>query len=138
MKIFAKTGVGQRGDTIIEVLISMSILALVLTGAYVSTSRSLQDGTDSSDRQQALALAEQQIEFIKSNPSAYQPPTNSKTNSFCIGNDSSIQTGASCTFNSQYTMTDTYSGGLFTIVATWPSAVGSGGQSQLTLYYRAL
>jgi len=148
MKIFSKTfkpsqrGVAYRqtGDTIIEVLISMSILVLVLTATYVSSSRSLQNGTDSSNRQQALALAGQQVEFIKTSPSTYQT-----TGNFCAYVDSTTNTlksaaptSAQCQqANGQYTMTDTYNAnGLYTIVASWPLP-GSSTASQLTLYYRA-
>jgi type II secretory pathway pseudopilin PulG len=151
MRILTKPS--ETGDTIIEVLVAMSILALVLTVAYQSTSRSLQSGINSSNRQQAVALASEQIEIIKSAESsplgaaailAYQASAGTP---FCIsssgltsppyGKSTSI---SSCNnFNSTvFNLSDTYSAsGLFTIVATWPSTVsGSSGKSQITLYYR--
>ena len=142
-KIFTKIkpNPSQRGDTIVEVLISMSILVLVLTATYVSSSRSLQNGTDSSNRQQALALAERQVEFIRTSPSTYQIG-----GSFCAYIDSAktfqhdTPTSNACqTLNGQYTMTDTYNSGLYKlykVVASWPSP-NSSTASQLTLYYRA-
>ena len=143
----------QAGDTIIEVLVSVSILALVLSVAYGSTSRSLQNGVDSSNRQQALALAEQQVEIIKNAAAsnqvglgAYQSQPGT---AFCIDNTKigiptqygkSAPTSSAChLINSVYDLSDTCNAsGLFTIIASWPSAVsGSSGNSQLTIYYRA-
>ncbi len=124
----------QTGDTIVEVLISMAILALVITGSYVSSTRSLSSGTDASNRQQALALAQQQLELIKSNASVsgYTPPAGN----FCIDNTNKPQSGSNCVLSGQYTMTDTYDSStrLYTVMANWPSINTTG--SQLTLYYR--
>jgi prepilin-type N-terminal cleavage/methylation domain-containing protein len=78
----------QAGDTIIEVMVAVAILALVLTVAYQSTSRSLQSGVDSSNRQQAIALASQQIEIIKNAETSPQgePALNAyhAAGAFCI------------------------------------------------------
>lgn len=54
-----------RGDTIIEVLISIAIVGLVIAGAYALASRSLQQGITASERTEALKLAEGQIEHLK-------------------------------------------------------------------------
>jgi prepilin-type N-terminal cleavage/methylation domain-containing protein len=139
----------QAGDTIIEVLIAVSILALVMTVAYQSTSRSLQNGIDSSSRQQALALAEQQIEIIKNaaanNVSAYQAYVAAGGGSFCIAPSnmsanygiSSVSSTSCHLINSRYNLSDTYAAGEFTISANWPSTVsGSSGISKLAIYYR--
>src|SRR5579862_7777446 len=55
----------SSGDTIVEVLLAISIFALVLVVSLVSANRSLHSGTDATNRQQALTLADQQVEFIK-------------------------------------------------------------------------
>jgi len=127
MKII--TSKSQAGDTIIEVLIAMAILALVMVGAYVSSSRSLRNGTDAANRQQALALAEQQVEIIKSSPGNYTPSGN-----FYVDNSGNLQTGSG-TFNGIYSLTDTYSGGLYTVTANWQDT-GSA-TSQLQIFYKA-
>lgn len=54
-----------RGDTIVEVMISMAILALVLGAAYATSTRSLRTGTDAGQRSQALSYAQQQVEILK-------------------------------------------------------------------------
>ena len=131
MKII--TSKSQAGDTIIEVLIAMAILALVMVGAYVSSSRSLRNGTDAANRQQALALAEQQAEFIKnlnSGGSVYVPPSGN----FYVDNSGNAQKGSG-TLLTLYTITDTYSGGLYTITANWQDTGST--VSQLQIFYKA-
>lgn len=56
---------GLRGDTLIEVLLSISILGLVLVLSFTSTSRSLNAGTDAANRNQALAYAREQVELLR-------------------------------------------------------------------------
>lgn len=65
MKIFRSNSGSERGDTIVEVLISIAVISLVLGGAYVTTNRSLQATRASQERVNALKLAESQIEQIK-------------------------------------------------------------------------
>jgi type II secretory pathway pseudopilin PulG len=55
----------SRGDTIVEILIAMAILALVLGTAYAVSSSSLRTGTAAGQRSQALGYAQSQVEFIK-------------------------------------------------------------------------
>ena len=114
----------QAGDTIVEVLISVSILSVVLVGCYTVVNHSLQTGTESAQRSEALALAQEQIEYIKNASinntnqlSAYQQGLTGSTN--CIVNgvvssNSSCQTG-------QYTISTSYSTPVFTTVASWPA-----------------
>jgi type II secretory pathway pseudopilin PulG len=56
----------HRGDTIIEVLLSMTIAAAVISGAYALASRSLAEGVSASEHSQAIKLAESQVEALKS------------------------------------------------------------------------
>lgn len=56
----------EKGDTIVEVLISIAVISLVLGGAYVTTNRSLQATRDAQERGDALKLVESQIEQLKS------------------------------------------------------------------------
>ena len=63
MKIFSlfnRFKTNSRGDTIVEVLISMTILALVLGTAFMVSSHSLQTGTAAGQRNQALGYAQSQ------------------------------------------------------------------------------
>lgn len=61
-----KHGDRQRGDTIVEVLISIAVMSLVLGGAYVTTNRNLLATRAAQERTNAISLVESQLEQIKS------------------------------------------------------------------------
>lgn len=54
-----------RGDTIVEVLISIAIISVVITGAYSIANRSLHQGISASEHTEALNLATGQLEALK-------------------------------------------------------------------------
>jgi prepilin-type N-terminal cleavage/methylation domain-containing protein len=56
----------QRGDTIVEVLIAVALLAVILTGAYVTSNNSLRAERDSQEHAEAVTLAQAQIESLES------------------------------------------------------------------------
>lgn len=58
-------GIKERGDTIVEVLIAISVVSLILGGAYVTTNRSLIATRSAEERGNALKLAESQVEQLK-------------------------------------------------------------------------
>lgn len=100
------TKIHERGDTIVEVLIAISIISVILAGAYVTSNNSLLSTEDSQEHDDALQLAEDQLEdlqgIVQSNPNAIfgspAPP-----NPFCISNVTSISAASSpsCTMNDQ-------------------------------------
>jgi type II secretory pathway pseudopilin PulG len=55
----------QRGDTIIEVLLALTVVGLSLGIAYGITNRSLAIGRNAQERTEAVKLAESQIETLK-------------------------------------------------------------------------
>lgn len=55
----------NAGDSIVEVLISMSILAFALGTAYATVNRSNQSIMANKERYQAQLLANQQIEYLR-------------------------------------------------------------------------
>ena len=141
----------QKGDTIVEVMISMVVLAIVITVAYATSSRSFQSSVDSQYRDQAVSFAQQQIELLKNADnngagviSAYRPAT-----SFCIKpSDSSIQTGSSCNLalggwgasgDKPFTVNTIYTGDASTktykVVVSWTSAENR--PQQTIVYYKA-
>jgi len=55
----------ETGDTIVEVIIAMGILTFIIIGAYVTTNISTTQQDRSGQRDQALQLAQSQIELLK-------------------------------------------------------------------------
>jgi type II secretory pathway pseudopilin PulG len=143
-------GHNQFGDTIVEVVIAMAVIAVVLTGAFVVTNHSLTAVRDSEEHSEALNLLQGQVEDLR-NASPSNIPNSSpwcfdasgkqaKTANDCIQNSQ----GAPNTSNSYYKLsftkctttsicpssgvgTNTY---VFTV--TWPSLSGGTDQEQLT------
>jgi prepilin-type N-terminal cleavage/methylation domain-containing protein len=77
----------QKGDTIVEVMISMAVLAIVITVAYATSTRSLHASLDSQYRDQAVSYAQQQLELLKnadSNGSAVIANYKVTSNPFCV------------------------------------------------------
>jgi len=59
----------QRGDTIVEVLISMLIISVILAGAYGTVNKSSIGVRDSKEHAEALRLAQSQIEALRQDAS---------------------------------------------------------------------
>ncbi|MBI5906755.1 type II secretion system protein [Candidatus Saccharibacteria bacterium] len=57
---------GARGDTIVEVLLSITIIGFVLGAAYLLTNRSLQAGIAAREHTEAVNYVQGQIERLKS------------------------------------------------------------------------
>jgi prepilin-type N-terminal cleavage/methylation domain-containing protein len=147
---------GQRGDTLVEVMIAIVIVSTVIGGAYSVSNRSLQQTRGSQERSNALKLGESQIEQLKSLIAA--DPTKvfgaSVPTQFCLG---SIATGIqvydftnpaqkiNCSVNSSgtpatvqpvYTLNLTRTGNNFKLSETWTDVSGRFNDS-LQLNYRA-
>lgn len=58
--------ISNSGDTIVEVLIAITIISSILGGAYVAVNSSLNGSQDSLERSAGTKLAEAQIERLKS------------------------------------------------------------------------
>ena len=77
----------QRGDTIIEVLISVAVLSLVLSASFGLANRNSQAFRQAGERGEAQKLAQAEVEKLKtylSNSSNSMPSLNSY---FCMKND---------------------------------------------------
>lgn len=57
---------GARGDTLVEVTIALAILALVLTGAFVTANRAFNVGQSAKERSQVVGDAQRQAEALQS------------------------------------------------------------------------
>ena len=65
MRIMSAKRLTERGDTIVEVLIAISVMSLLIGGAFVLTNRSLQGTRAAQERLNALKLVESQLEQLK-------------------------------------------------------------------------
>lgn len=163
-KNLKKGQANKRGDTIVEVLIGLSILALILTTAYLSSNRSLQVGTNAGNRSQALSYSQKQAELIKDAANSsdqtrylnYIQHTNGTHRNpdelFCIDDTRINDKGGVIEIpplatvcpadalnqgiDGQYQTGIAYdwTSNLFTITTHWPGATPN--QQQLTLRYR--
>lgn len=76
----------QRGDTIIEVLIALTVISAVLGGAYVTSNRSLKNIRKAQERGEALKITETQVERLRNAVSIIPSPADTQ---FCAYNDGS-------------------------------------------------
>ena len=62
----------ERGDTLVEVTIALAILAMVLTGAFVTANKAFSLGQDAKERSQLASAAQQQAEALQSFRDSYK------------------------------------------------------------------
>ena len=129
----------QHGDTIIEVLITVSIVIATLTSAYMLSSRGAQTMQNASEQTQALKLAERQIELLRTHsalpgPGGCYDATGAvaSTPGDCIVDSSGTPKDISYT-GARYTIGVTKPSDVYIITVTW-DRIG-GGKGNVTLYY---
>jgi prepilin-type N-terminal cleavage/methylation domain-containing protein len=143
----------QRGDTLIEVMISMAIVSLILGGAFATTRRSQTAVRNSQEHAEALKLIESQFEQLRANAVSPSPQVFTQGVPFCMYGNAPISSvvppgsldcvqdssGAPTTKQPAYQMSVTRAssngGYLFTVQASWASATGKG-QSGESMVYR--
>lgn len=74
----------QAGDTIVEVLIAVVVLAAVLAGAYIAARNSSNTTVRNRERDQGVKLAQQQFEILR--PALNSPDANlaAVSRTFCL------------------------------------------------------
>lgn len=141
---------GERGDTIVEVLISIAVVSFVLGGAYVTTNKSLTSTRASEERSNAVKLVESQAELLKGmvTTAAGADTINNAPSKFCITGATTVASSSSvaCKLDSTGTPTGTepvYNVSIeenavtsvFTIKNQWNS-VQQDGKDQVEMVYR--
>lgn len=147
MRLKTLRKLGERGDTIVEVIIVIAVVSLILAGGFVTTNHSLQSTRDAQERGSSLKLAESQMEQIKdlaeTNPDLLfgaGAPT-----PFCISDMGAVvaASSAECAMDTVGSPTSTEpifhvsitrSINLFTVDNTWTSPRGDA--NSLKLEYR--
>jgi prepilin-type N-terminal cleavage/methylation domain-containing protein len=84
---FKKLKLGQKGDTIIEVMISLAILSFVLGGAYYTANQSYRNIRDSQEHSEATNIAQTEIEDLRQ----YGPSFNGGTDQCLTDDAGSVQ-----------------------------------------------
>lgn len=126
------------GDTIVEVLIAITVVSSVLGGAFVSANRSLNTSRQSQERGEALKLVEGQLERLKSLGVSVTSPVYTGPDQFCIDDSNAIQSTCSGPAGGvDYTLSIERDPGdrLFTVSAEWDQA-GGGNKDQLKIVYK--
>ncbi|MBP7807238.1 prepilin-type N-terminal cleavage/methylation domain-containing protein [Candidatus Saccharibacteria bacterium] len=72
----------QRGDTIVEVLISLAVLGMIVGGAYSIVNAALRNSRQAQERSEATKIAESQVETIKAIPN--------QTGRFCFNGSAKV------------------------------------------------
>lgn len=90
----------QRGDTIIEVLISIAIVSLVLAGSYAITNRNVTTSQDTQEHGQALLIVQQQIEGLRYLSASGTDLTTTFPASHCVSLAGVPTPSSSCSMNS--------------------------------------
>lgn len=141
----------QRGDTIVEVLISIAVVSLILGGAFVTTNRSQTGVRNSQEHGEALKLVGAQLEQLRADAAKAAPTVFAQAVPFCMYNDAAVSTtgatAADCKQSSAGNPTSTEpiyrlsidrtssnGGYLFTVKADWDQI--SGGTAEETMVYR--
>lgn len=142
----------DRGDTIVEVMVSMTVLAIVIIISYTLSSRAFQSGLNSQYRDQAVSYSQQQLELIKeadlNNPSTISTYTTTPNTPFCIDPKTKDKISADkCVFGNGYIVTYKYINNdpiidpslpkvsqTFLITANWDSPGGT--KQQSVIYYK--
>lgn len=138
----------QRGDTIVEVLLAMSVIGLVLGASFGIANRSVRLGQEAQERTEALKIAETQLEMLRSEFKV-NVALLTRSTPFCFdsANDAQDVDDASCIntngnggegLYSLAIMPPTSGGGAYEISVQWEQ-LGGNASSELNnvrLYYK--
>lgn len=143
---------GERGDTIVEVLIAIAIVGLVLASAYATSNRSTLNIQDAQERSEALKLAQSQIELMRTYgtftaaegicynmPDGVTPRATDGTPVLPSNPDGCKvnAAGQPTTSQPQYVISiSTDANDVKTVLVTWPSLLSGAGNNTLSLFYR--
>jgi len=144
----------SAGDTIVEVLLAITITSIVLAGAYVAVDKSMKASRSSQERGEAVEVAKAQIERLK-----YLNLSNSAANiyqngPFCISStlsvlqisdvSSDVDDPSGCRSSGRYvaSITRDPTTGTHQIRVLWENITGSStisgysGFDEIKMYYR--
>lgn len=116
----------QKGDTIVEVLISVAVVSLILTASYALSNRSSLAIRQAQERSEALKFSESQLENLR----AYLATGGNWTAGDLCMLDNSAKTNVPAQCNKgtdgRYRMSVAKNGDIYTVSATWTRVGGTG------------
>ena len=134
----------SRGDTIVEVLLALTVLTTVVVGAYVTTNRAQNTTQASQERAEGTKVAESQLERLKSLLAA-ETPAPLPSGDFCILDTNMTASTSRSTMpfpdgcgdrGGRYNVAiEKQANNTYEIFVKW-FRVG-GGEDQMKMYYRA-
>jgi type II secretory pathway pseudopilin PulG len=96
----ASLSIGERGDTIVEVLISLIVIASIITGAFIVSRASTQNIRSSQEHTEALQILQGQVEMLRAYGQGNFAALSNHGSPFCMQqSDGSIQTGNACSIS---------------------------------------
>ncbi len=89
----------QRGSTLLEVVVTIGVVALLVTGLVAATTNSVGKTRGSRVRSQAIAYAQQGIELARKDRDTASAGFFTKSGLYCLGDDKLFTAAATCTPN---------------------------------------
>lgn len=146
----AKINNPSRGDTLVEVILSIALIASAISVAISLSHHNLQTAINAQARSQALTFATDQVERLKNaylnNPSKLNEYTKNPGVPFCVLGDGSREDAAAQNQNSkclhyngtQFSVTVQYTAAsrLFSVTTTWRADAKRVDPDRLSLYYK--
>jgi Tfp pilus assembly protein PilV len=133
--------INERGDTIVEVMISLAVLAAVMGSAYAISNRALIQSRSAQERLQATKLAERQLERLKVLAAAadpYQFNQLTTTGNKCINPSLVVvaNTDSACTLGIYNYYFHDYSANIFTVKVEWNPLTSGATKNIVDIKYR--
>lgn len=89
----------ERGATLLEVLMMVSVAALLVTGLVASTINSVGSARASRMRSQAVRFAQEGMELVRGDRDKSWKPFSNKSGNYCLGENGIFTSQPSCAPN---------------------------------------
>jgi Tfp pilus assembly protein PilV len=116
----------QFGDTIVEVLIAITVISFILTGAYLVANVNVRAERQSEERSEALELLQSQLEEVRADIASSSLRL-SLNNNFCMISNSP-QT-SNCYFNAAGNQVSSTASPAYNVTISWQPPIPSGLQA---------
>lgn len=115
----------QRGETIVEVLIAIAVIASILGTSYAIVNRNSSSYQQANERTQAVKLAEQQLELVR-NLTSTERKAVKVSDTFCIKVTTIEYDESNCMYESnRYKVVATRTLDTFSVTTSWDGIRGN-------------